>query len=198
VLCSLVETMGSNPANPVIARQQFEAIALPHLDAVYTAALRLAGNSDDAKDLLQDTILRAYRFFYQFSPGSNCRAWLLTILYNNFRNNLRRNSRQPAAPLHYHSSDDIDNTFSDSAPYNPEEVAAQRRIGRHLETAFNALPEEFREAVLLVDVQELSYAEVAGVLGVPVGTVKSRVSRARSMMRASLRACTYPHGKTGT
>jgi RNA polymerase sigma-70 factor (ECF subfamily) len=191
--------MGPKAANPVVARQQFEAIALPHLDAVYTAALRLAGNSDDAKDLLQDTILRAYRFFYQFSPGSNCRAWLLTILYNNFRNNLRRNSRQPAAaPLHPYSSDDIESTSSDSAPYNPEEVAAQRRIGRHLETAFNALPEEFREAVLLVDVQELSYAEVAGVLGVPVGTVKSRVSRARSMMRASFRACTYPQGKTGT
>src|ERR1700746_1788546 len=73
--------MGSKPTNLAATRQQFEAVALPHLDAVYSAALRLAGNPDDAKDLLQDTILRAYRFFYQFAPDSNCRAWLLTILY---------------------------------------------------------------------------------------------------------------------
>jgi RNA polymerase sigma-70 factor (ECF subfamily) len=191
--------MRPKAANPMVARQQFEAIALPHLDAIYTAALRLAGNSDDAKDLLQDTILSAYRFFYQFSPGSNCRAWLLTILYNNFRNGLRRKSRQPSAALmDQHSSDTIDNSSSDTSPDNPEDIVAQRGIGRHLEAAFNALPEEFREAVLLVDVQELSYAEVAAVLGVPVGTVKSRVSRARSLMRISLRAGAYPRGKTGT
>ena len=191
--------MGSKPTNLAATRQRFEAVALPHLNAVYSAALRLAGNPDDAKDLLQDTILRAYRFFHQFAPGSNCRAWLLTILYNNFRNHLRHCSLHPVSPLADKSSEKIEAGFVlDAKSCNPEEIVAQRWIGRHLETAINALPLEFREPMLLVDVQELSYPEVAKVLGIPLGTVKSRVSRARSMLRASLRSAIYLHGKTGT
>ncbi len=191
--------MGAKPINSATARQQFEAVALPHLDAVYTAALRLAGNPDDAKDLLQDTILRAYRFFHQFAPGSNCRAWLLTILYNNFRNNLRRCSLHPATALTNESSDGAEaGLVLDGKSCNPEEIVAQRWLGRHLETAINALPQEFREPMLLVDVQELSYPEVADVLKIPLGTVKSRVSRARSLLRASLEGAVYSRGKTGT
>ena len=86
----------------------------------------------------------------------------------------------------------------DGKSCNPEEIIEQRWIGRHLETAINALPLEFREPMLLVDVQELSYPEVAKVLRIPLGTVKSRVSRARSLLRASLRSAVYPPGKTGT
>ena len=78
-------------------RHLFEQVALPHLDALYSAALRLTRNSDDAKDLLQDTVLRAYRFFDQFKQGTNCRAWLLTVLYNSFRNNYRRCAREQVA-----------------------------------------------------------------------------------------------------
>jgi RNA polymerase sigma-70 factor (ECF subfamily) len=191
--------MGSRPTHSATTRQRFEAVALPHLDAVYSAALRLAGNPDDAKDLLQDTILRAYRFFHQFAPDSNCRAWLLTILYNNFRNQLRRCSLHPVSALTDEPSEKIEAGFVlDGKSCNPEEIIAQRWIGRHLETAINALPLEFREPMLLVDVQELSYPEVARVLRIPLGTVKSRVSRARSLLRASLRGAVYPPGKTGT
>jgi RNA polymerase sigma-70 factor (ECF subfamily) len=180
-------------------RQRFEAVALPHLDAVYSAALRLAGNPDDAKDLLQDTILRAYRFFYQFAPESNCRAWLLTILYNNFRNHLRRTALHPLSRLNDELSEKSDSGFLvDSELCNPEEIVARRWIGRHLETAIMALPLEFREPMLLVDVQELSYPEVAKVLNIPLGTVKSRVSRARALLRVSLRGAILPPGKTGT
>ncbi|HKV55218.1 MAG TPA: sigma-70 family RNA polymerase sigma factor [Candidatus Binataceae bacterium] len=191
--------MGVKRVNPAAARQRFEATALPHLDAVYTAALRLARNSDDAKDLLQDTILRAYRFFHQFTPGTNCRAWLLTILYNNFRNNYRRSTREHTAALpdEFGETGDLMSS-SDGRQYNPEEMASLRVMGRRLEAAINALPEEFREAVLLVDVQELNYREVAVVLGVPLGTVKSRVSRARSIMRENLRDFARLSGKTGT
>ncbi len=79
-------------------RRRFEEEALPHLDALYSMALRLSRNSDDAGDLLQETVLRAYRFFHQFEAGTNCRAWMLTILFNNFRNGYRKSSReQPAA-----------------------------------------------------------------------------------------------------
>jgi RNA polymerase sigma-70 factor (ECF subfamily) len=178
-------------------RHQFELTALPHLDAVYTAALRLAGNPDDAKDLLQDTILRAYRFFDRFAPDTNCRAWLLTILYNNFRNLLHRNTISPVTPF----SDELgEQVAADSDPKsnNPEELVAQRSIGRQLEAALNALPLEFREPMLLVDVQELSYPEVARVLKIPLGTVKSRVSRARALLRASLSDIVCTHRKTGT
>jgi RNA polymerase sigma-70 factor (ECF subfamily) len=191
--------MGSKPTNSATARQRFEAVALPHLDAVYSAALRLAGNPDDAKDLLQDTILRAYRFFDQFAPGSNCRSWLLTILYNNFRNQVRRRSLHPMTALDEECAENTEaGLMLDGMSDNPEEIVAQRWIGRHLEAAINGLPLEFREPMLLVDVQELSYPEVAQVLNIPLGTVKSRVSRARALLRASLRGTVYPRGKTGT
>src|SRR2546425_1043854 len=114
--------MGSKPTNSATMRQRFEAVALPHLDAVYSAALRLAGNPDDAKDLLQDTILRAYRFFDQFVPDSNCRAWLLTILYNNFRNYLRRSSLHPVTALADDSPERTETGFVlDGKSCNPEE-----------------------------------------------------------------------------
>jgi RNA polymerase sigma-70 factor (ECF subfamily) len=191
--------MGSRPANSATVRQRFELVALPHLDALYTSALRLAGNQDDAKDLVQDTILRAYRFFDQLAPDSNCRAWMLTILYNNFRNHLRRRSLHPLTVL---ADESAEGTGAGSAlgarSDNPEEIVAQRWLGRDLKAAINALPLEFREPMLLVDVQELSYPEVAEVLNIPLGTVKSRVSRARSLLRASLRGAVYPAGKTGT
>jgi RNA polymerase sigma-70 factor, ECF subfamily len=192
--------MGSKPTNhSASTRQRFEAVVLPHLDAIYTAALRLAGNPDDAKDLLQDTILRAFRFFAQFTPDTNCRAWLLTILYNNFKNNLHRCAIHPVAALTDESAERPEAGFElDGKHSNPEELVAQRWLGRHIEAAINALPLEFREPLLLVDVQELSYPEVARVLNIPLGTVKSRVSRARSLLRSHLRHAVYPSGKTGT
>jgi RNA polymerase sigma-70 factor (ECF subfamily) len=191
--------MGSRPTKSATTRQRFELVALPHLDAIYTAALRLAGNADDAKDLLQDTVLRAYRFFDQFEPGTNCRAWLLTILYNNFKNHRRRGSLHPMSPL--------DDEFSQSNQAvlpternwaDPEQIVAQRWLGQRLEAAINELPPDFREPMLLVDVHDLSYPEVARVLEIPLGTVKSRVSRARSMLRERLKGTLDQRGKTGT
>jgi RNA polymerase sigma-70 factor, ECF subfamily len=191
--------MESKRVNSAIMRQQFETLVLPHLDAVYTAALRLAGNSDDAKDLLQDTILRAYRFFHQFTPGTNCRAWLMTILYNNFKNYRRHCSRHPTTPLNDEAQEDAEADGQlDGGGRSLEDLVAQRGIGRDLEAAINALPHDFREAMLLVDVHELSYPEVAVVLKIPLGTVKSRVSRARAILRVTLRSGEYARGKTGT
>jgi RNA polymerase sigma-70 factor (ECF subfamily) len=169
-------------------RRRFEEEALPHLDALYSMALRLSRNSDDAGDLLQETILRAYRFFHQFEAGTNCRAWMLTILFNNFRNGYRKSSReQPAA-----SSEEFDRKVEtqslhvDPARSNPEAMLSGRGMEGEVEAALAALPDEFREAILLVDVEELSYQEVSGVLDIPIGTVKSRVSRGRAILRDSL------------
>lgn len=180
--------MAAKRATGAEKRKLFEAEALPHLDVVYSMAVRLVHNADDANDLLQETVLRAWRFFDQFEPGTNCRAWLFTILFNNFRNGYRRSSReQPAA-----STTEFDHRVEAAAleagepKDNPEAVVSGRRMDPEVESAFNTLPDEFRSAVLLVDVQELSYQEASQVLEVPVGTIKSRVSRARTMMRQAL------------
>ncbi len=177
-------------------RKRFEDEALPHLDALYSMALRLSRNSDDAGDLLQETVLRAYRFFHQFEAGTNCRAWMLTILFNNFRNGYRKASReQPAA-----SSEDFERKLEteslrvDPAASNPEAMLSVQGMEGEVETALAALPAEFREAILLVDVEELSYQEVSGVLEIPIGTVKSRVSRGRAILRDSLSAFARARG----
>ena len=169
-------------------RKRFEDEALPHLDALYTMAIRLARNPDDANDLLQETVLRAYRFFHQFETGTNCRAWMLTILFNNFRNGYRKYSReQPAS-----SAEEFDRKVegeslrTDPAGSNPEALLSGQGMEGEVEAALGSLPAEFREAILLVDVEELSYQEVSGVLDVPIGTVKSRVSRGRAILRDAL------------
>lgn len=177
----------------------FEQVALPHLDAVYSAALRLTHNTDDAKDLLQDTILRAYRFFDQFTLGTNCRAWLLTILYNNFRNNCRRTREQLSPTTEQFDRQAETHSLVDDPPLrNPEELIATRMAARQFEAVLKSLPPEFREVLVLVDVQELNYQEIADVLDIPLGTVKSRVSRARAMMRRAMLKVAVSRGKTGS
>ncbi len=167
----------------------FEREALPHLDALYATALRLVRSPDDAGDLVQDTVLRAYRFFHQFTPGTNCRAWLMTILLNTFRNGYRRGAREQVAASEEEFSTRVEaESFArDPAESNPESLADNRAVEPEIERALDALPEEFRSALLLVDVQEMNYQEVSTALAIPVGTVKSRISRARAMMRKALR-----------
>jgi RNA polymerase sigma-70 factor (ECF subfamily) len=169
-------------------RRRFEDEALPHLDALYTMALRLSRNPDDANDLLQETVLRAYRFFHQFESGTNCRAWMLTILFNNFRNGYRKSSReQPASsPEEFERKVEGESLRADPAGSNPEALLSGQGMEGEVETALGGLPAEFREAILLVDIEELSYQEVSGVLNVPIGTVKSRVSRGRAILRDAL------------
>ncbi len=169
-------------------RKRFEDEALPHLDALYSMAIRLARNPDDANDLLQETVLRAYRFFHQFESGTNCRAWMLTILFNNFRNGYRKSSReQPALSAdEFERKVEAESLRSDPAGSNPEALIAGQGMEGEVEAALASLPEEFRQAVLLVDVEELSYQEVSGVLNVAIGTIKSRVSRGRAMLRDRL------------
>jgi RNA polymerase sigma-70 factor (ECF subfamily) len=169
-------------------RRRFEDEALPHLDALYTMALRLSRNPDDANDLLQETVLRAYRFFHQFESGTNCRAWMLTILFNNFRNGYRKSSReQPAASVEeFERKLENESLRAEAGGSNPETILSGQGMEGEVETALAGLPAEFREALLLVDVEELSYLEVSGVLNVPIGTVKSRVSRGRAILRDML------------
>jgi RNA polymerase sigma-70 factor, ECF subfamily len=177
-------------------RKRFEDEALPHLDSLYTMAIRLARNPDDANDLLQETVLRAYRFFHQFESGTNCRAWMLTILFNNFRNGYRKSSReQPASSAEeFERKIESESLQVDPAGSNPEALLSGQGMEGEVETALAGLPGEFREAILLVDVQELSYQEVSEVLNIPIGTVKSRVSRGRAILREALTGFAKEHG----
>ncbi len=177
-------------------RKRFEDEALPHLDSLYTMAIRLARNPDDANDLLQETVLRAYRFFHQFESGTNCRAWMLTILFNNFRNGYRKSSReQPASSAEeFERKVEGESLRVDPAGSIPEALLSGQGMEGEVETALAGLPGEFREAILLVDVEELSYQEVSGVLDIPIGTVKSRVSRGRAMLREALTSFAKEHG----
>jgi RNA polymerase sigma-70 factor (ECF subfamily) len=171
-------------------RGLFERETLPHVDALYSAALRLSRNPDDARDLLQETVLRAYRFFHQYTPGTNCRAWLLTILYNNFRNGYRGADREQVAlsPEDFERAVEGLSARREQKTSNPEMLISESVLDHEVAAALNALPQDFRTVLMLVDVQELNYQEVAQVLEIPIGTVKSRVSRGRQMMRVALGA----------
>ena len=178
--------------DPDTKRAEFESAAIPFMSGLYNSALRLTHGSDDASDLVQETYLRAYRTFENFEPGTNCRGWLLTIMYSVFFNQYHKARRQPAAVSiddlearyqHYLESPD-DNT--DAAATTAAVGAGGTRVNPEVALAIGRLPEEFRAAVVFVDVEGLSYDEAAVVLGCPVGTVRSRLFRGRRLLYAAL------------
>lgn len=167
--------------------RQFEAVALPLMQRLYNAALHLTGDADEAADLVQDTYLRAHRTFDNFRAGTNARAWLFTILYSVLINR-RRKRRREVGPL---PPDELEQRFQRYVEQPSHDAVGQAEAWgshwpREIERALHGLPEMFRAAVLLVDVEELSYEEAAAALQCPVGTVQSRVHRARRMLHAAL------------
>lgn len=162
---------------------EFEATALPLTRALYGGALRLTRNPEDASDLVQDTFLRAYRTFDNFTRGTNVKAWLFTILYSVFVNRYRRRQREPESlPV-----DEIEKRFPAAvATFEADRLAEQGFDNAEVENALRRLPEEFRSAVLLVDVEGFSYEEASSVLGCPVGTVRSRLFRGRKQLFVGL------------
>jgi RNA polymerase sigma-70 factor, ECF subfamily len=163
----------------------FEADALTCLDSLYRTALRLTGASADAEDLVQETYLRAFRAADQFQPGTNLKAWLFTILHNAARNRLRDRAREAVT----FDSDTVDRAvdgqrfgFGGQGPETPETLLLRDVLDRDVQEAIDALPDSFRQAVLLRDVEEFSYAEIAAMLAIPVGTVMSRISRGRRQL----------------
>jgi RNA polymerase sigma-70 factor, ECF subfamily len=167
-------------------REEFAQWALPHMDQVYTASLYLTRNRDEADDLLQETYLRAYRFWHQFTPGTNCKAWLMTILHNNFKNRYRDRYREQQA-VEFDEALHEPAEAGDAAPNDPETLVLSQILDGEVEGALKRLPLEFLEAVVVVDVQELTYEEAAAVFGCPIGTIRSRLSRGRRMLQVALR-----------
>ena len=162
----------------------FEREVLVHLDLLYRVALRLSGSAADADDLVQETMLRAFRSWQQYEPGTNARAWLLTILRNQFINEYRRRRRHAQATEEIAA--DPHAVFLSVRDADPSGAFFDRIVDDRVLAAIDALPDEFREAVILVDSEGLSYEEAAKVLDVPIGTVKSRLFRARRRLQQEL------------
>ncbi|MGB0678838.1 MAG: sigma-70 family RNA polymerase sigma factor [Polyangiales bacterium] len=186
------------PATDVATRRQhFEQELLPHLDVLYSLALRLTRTPADAEDLVQDACLRAYRFFDNFSAGTNFRAWLLRILTNTFINKYRRSHIERAAVEGPRGNDVGAGVMSRAtmrALSQPMEEAERRLLCAEVQQVLDGLPHEHRLMVLLADVEELSYREIAEVVGCPIGTVMSRLHRARTQVRTQLVAQAHALG----
>ena len=176
----------SFPDETLLTAARFESEALPFMGALYHKALVLTRRPEDAGDLVQETYLRAFRNFSSFAEGTNCKAWLFTIQYSIFVNKYRKTQREPELL----SIDEMDEAFhraiSDTNWEN--DFAGLDWKEPEVDEALGKLSEGFRAAVLLVDVEELSYEEAATVLACPVGTLRSRLARARRMLFSELRA----------
>jgi RNA polymerase sigma-70 factor (ECF subfamily) len=170
-------------------REAFEREALTHLDALYGVARRLTRNDRDAEDLVQDTVLRAYRFFDRFEEGSHCKAWLFKILHNVFINKYRRGVRDRDLAGALAVDEGAGATMSHERAFaakNPEAAILGGMMSEDVQRALDALPEEFRVPVLLADLEELSYREIADVMECPIGTVMSRLYRGRRLLQTAL------------
>ncbi|HTK81029.1 MAG TPA: sigma-70 family RNA polymerase sigma factor [Bacteroidota bacterium] len=167
--------------------QEFEQEAIPHMDILYNYALRMTGDPDDAHDLVQETYLKAYRFWDKYEKGTNIRAWLFRIMKNSYINRYRKETKEPDT-VDY---EDIQNFYNSIRYESTDPNDLQEKIfGGLLEDdvvrAIESLPEDFRTVVILCDIEGLSYEEISEFVDCPIGTVRSRLHRGRKMLRAKL------------
>ena len=170
-------------------RRRFEAEVLPHLDAMYRTALRLTRNPSDADDLVQDSVIKAYRFFDSYETGTNVRAWLLKILTNLFFSKHRRNSLEGTVAA-MGATDPVSDGWMGAASVSPsrepEKMVEKPLLEAAVARCLEDLPEDFRTVLVLVDVEGMTYREVAEAMGCPIGTVMSRLHRARKAVAQKL------------
>jgi RNA polymerase sigma-70 factor (ECF subfamily) len=171
-------------------KHRFEEEALPLLDSLYAGALRMTRNPADAEDLVQDTMVRAYRAFNRFEPGTNLKAWLFRIMTNAYINTYRKKQREPQKV----SQDDVEefDLYQELKNRNPEYEATPETlvldslVDSDILEAIDELPDQFRMAVVLSDIEDFSYAEMAEIMDVPMGTVMSRLHRGRKALQKRL------------
>ena len=174
---------------------EFQKEAVVHLNSLYNYALHLTMNPSDAEDLVQETYLKAYRFFNSFERGTNCKAWLFKILKNNYINRFRKNSKEPGKVDYdlikdfYHSIKDVQNdtTETDSDYFHS-------LLHEEVHQALHSLPEEFREVIQLCDIDGFTYEEIANMVESPIGTVRSRLYRGRKLLREQLEGYAKKYG----
>ena len=166
----------------------FEQEFLPHINSMYNFAYRLTFEEDDAKDLVQDTYLKAFRFIDSFERGTNAKAWLFRILKNSFINDFRKKSKQPSKVDYnevesYYNSEDVDETITTDLRVE----TVQHMIGDEVTNALNALDVDFKTVIILCDLEGFTYEEMAKILDIPIGTVRSRLHRARNLLKGKLK-----------
>ena len=165
----------------------FDEEFIPYIHSMYNFAFRLTFNEDDSKDLVQDTYLKAFRFIESFEKGTNAKAWLFRILKNSFINDFRKKSKEPSKLDYqevesYYNSDDVDEKIT--TDLRAETV--QDMIGDEISNALNSLDIDFRTVIILCDLEGFKYDEMAKILDVPIGTVRSRLHRARNLLKEKL------------
>jgi RNA polymerase sigma factor (sigma-70 family) len=171
------------------ARRVFEKEFMPHMDAMYNFALKLTADEDDAQDLVQDTCLKAYRFINSFEPGTYAKAWLFRILKNNFINDYRKKSRGPSKVEFEWVEQSISGEDEAAEPAYFADLRAETvndMLGDEITAALQSLPVDFRMIIILCDLEEFSYEEMAKILDIPIGTVRSRLHRSRAVLKTKL------------
>jgi RNA polymerase sigma-70 factor (ECF subfamily) len=164
--------------------ERFESVALRYMDSIYKSALYRTRNEEDARDLVQDTYLRAYRFFDKFDEGTDCRAWLYSIMTNIFINSFRRKKKRPTGIRISEMQKQGEDLPGED---NPEDEVFGDLFGDDVTNALESIHEQYRAVVFLADVEEFTYKEIADTVGCPIGTVMSRLHRARELLRRRLR-----------
>lgn len=167
--------------------QVFHDEFMPHINSMYNFAYRLTFDEDDANDLVQDTYLKAFRFIHSFEKGTNAKAWLFRILKNSFINDYRKKSKEPAKVDYqdvetYYNSDDVDRQITPDLRVE----SLQDMIGDEISNALNSLDVDFRTVIILCDLEGFKYEEMAKILDIPIGTVRSRLHRARNLLKEKL------------
>lgn len=168
-------------------REIFEREALPHMDALYNFAVRMTADQTEAQDLVQETYLKAYRFFEKFEQGTNCKAWLFRIMKNSYINRYRKARKMPQT-VGYEAVEELTQVTDPEGlgPGDPGGALFDNILGDEISIAIERLPEDFRTVVILSDIEGLTYEEIAGFVDCPVGTVRSRLHRGRRLLREAL------------
>lgn len=168
-------------------QKDFDEEIIPHMDALHNFALRLTTDMTDAEDLVQDTIVKAYRFFNSYEKGTNAKAWMFRILKNSFINNYRKTSKKPNQVDYDEVSSYYETIRAERTETSDlESLMFRELMDDDLSTALLRLPEDFRTVVLLCDVEGYTYEEIANMLDVPIGTIRSRLHRGRNLLKSEL------------
>jgi RNA polymerase sigma-70 factor (ECF subfamily) len=175
----------------------FEAAAMPFVDSLYNTAFRMTRNAEDAEDLVQESYLKAYKYYDKFREGTNFKAWLFKILKNTFINNYRRRQQRPPQSDFAEIEESFETQVSDEVKRrvkSPEEELLEDVLDEDVQRALDDLPTDYRMAVVLADLEGFSYKEIAEILELPVGTVMSRLYRGRKLLEESMLSYARDHG----
>ena len=181
--------VSAEKAAKIEEHQNFEQATIPFLDSLYNMAYRLTRNAEDAQDLVQETYLKAYKYYDKFEKGTNLKAWLFRIMKNTFINNYRKRQNQPQQNAFSDIEDSFESMVDDNArprEKDPEQQVLDQVMDEDVQTALDSLREDYRMVILLVDIEGFSYKEAADILEVPVGTVMSRLYRGRRKLEKTL------------